>query len=221
MCPVKGMEGVGVGHSDRKAFGRGRRQRMALVWLAGLALLHGAPARADDAARVDELVQGRCFVCHGLQGDSSTPAFPRLAGQNATYVARQLADYKSGRRRSDTMLPMVADLSERDFKLLGAFFAAQPAQAHKVDEPELVSAGRRLYNAGKDGGPACASCHGEFARGEEGTPRLAGQHAQYLVTQLKQFQSRERTAAAVMAKVSAKLDERDMRAVAAYLSSLK
>jgi cytochrome c553 len=178
-------------------------------------------ARADDAARVDEIVQGKCFICHGLNGEGSTPAFPRLAGQDAVYTARQLADFKSGRRRSDTMQPMVAELSDNDFKLLGSFFAAQPTIAHKVDEPELAAAGRRIFVGGKDGGAACASCHGERAQGSAGTPRLAGQHAQYIVTQLKGFQQRERPAAAVMGKVSAKLDERDMRAVAAYLSGLK
>jgi cytochrome c553 len=192
----------------------------AAVSLATL-LAVAAPARADDAARVEEIVQGKCFVCHGMNGESSTPTFPRLAGQDALYTMRQLADFKSGRRRSDTMQPMVADLGESDFKLLGSFFARQPTVAHKVDEPELVAAGRRLFVAGKDGGAACASCHGERAQGTEGTPRLAGQHAQYIVSQLKSFAQRERPAAAVMGKVSARLDEADMRAVAAYLSGLK
>jgi cytochrome c553 len=197
-----------------------RRIRRALGAAALLASA-AAAAQTGDAARVDEIVQGRCFVCHGQNGESSTPAFPRLAGQDASYVARQLADYKSGKRRSDTMQPMVLDLSEKDFALLGAYFAAQPTLAHRVDEPELIAVGRRIFVEGKGGGAACASCHGADARGSEGSPRLAGQHAQYLVAQLKNFQNRERPAAAVMGKVSAKLDERDMRAVAAYLSSLK
>ena len=196
--------------------------RRFAVWLLALSgLLWVGAARADDAARVDEIVQGRCFVCHGMNGESSTPAFPRLAGQDARYVARQLADYKSGKRRNDSMQPMVADLSEKDFALLGAFFAAQPTVAHAVAEPELVSAGKRLFTQGKDGASSCASCHGDDARGSEGTPRLAGQHAQYLVTQLQTFQRRDRPQSAVMGKVTSKLDERDMRAVAAYLSSLR
>jgi cytochrome c553 len=193
--------------------------RLLTLCTALLGLL--APARGSDAGRVDEIVQGKCFVCHGTNGESSTPAFPRLAGQNATYTARQLADFKSGRRRSDTMLPMVTDLSDNDFRLLGEFFSAQPAVAHKVDEPELATLGQRIFLRGKEGGVACASCHGERAYGNEATPRLAGQHAQYLVSQLKAFQQRERPAPAVLAKEVAKLDERDMRAVAAYLSGLK
>jgi cytochrome c553 len=189
--------------------------------LIGVLAWTAVGAQADDAARVEEIVQGKCFICHGLNGESSTPNFPRLAGQNASYLARQLADYKSGKRRSDTMQPMVSDLSDKDFALLGTFFAAQPTVAHTVLEPDMVGAGKRLFTQGKDGGPSCASCHGEEAHGSEGSPRLAGQHAQYLVTQMQQFQKRARPESAVMGKVAAKLTDRDMRAVAAYLSGLK
>jgi cytochrome c553 len=187
---------------------------IVLAWANGSAF-------ASDQDRVEAIVQGKCFICHGMNGESSTPSFPRLAGQDATYTARQLADYKSGKRRSDTMQPMVVDLSEKDFALLGAYFAAQPTVAHAVKEPELVPTGKQLFTQGKEGGSSCASCHGESAKGSEGSPRLAGQHAQYLVTQLQQFQRRERPQSAVMGKVAAKLNESDMKAVAAYLSGLK
>jgi cytochrome c553 len=195
-------------------------QSFWLPCLGLLALLLASPSQANDAARVEEIVQGKCFICHGMNGESSTPNFPRLSGQDAGYLARQLADYRSGKRRSDTMQPMVADLTDKDFALLGAFFAAQPTVAHPVVEPELVPIGKRLFTQGKDGGPSCASCHGNEAKGSEGSPRLAGQHAQYLVIQMQQFQRRERPQSAVMGKVAAKLSERDMRAVAAYLSGL-
>ncbi len=200
---------------------RTRRAMQAAAALLAALWLANASAQNAGAARVDEIVQGRCFVCHGMNGESSTPAFPRLAGQNAAYTARQLADFKSGRRGSDAMKPMVDDLSDDDFRLLGAFFAAQPTIAHKVDQPELVEAGRRIFTKGKEGGAPCADCHGEDGRGSEGTPRLAGQHAQYLVTQLVGFQKRERPTAAVMGKAASKLDEKDMKAVAAYLSGLR
>ena len=184
-------------------------------------LLLASAAHANDAARVEEIVQGKCFICHGPNGESSTPTFPRLSGQDAAYLVRQLADYRSGKRKSDTMQPMVGDLSDKDFALLGAFFAAQPTVAHAVLEPELVATGKRLFTEGKDGGPPCSSCHGNEAKGSEGSPRLAGQHAQYLVTQMQQFQRRERPQSAVMGKVASKFSERDMRAVAAYLSGLR
>jgi cytochrome c553 len=190
--------------------------------LASLALaLLPLPALADDKARVEELIQTRCFVCHGLNGESSTPAFPRLAGQHAAYTTRQLADFKSGRRRSDSMRPMVEDLSEKDFALLGAFFQQQPALAHAGGDASLAEHGKKLFLQGKGGGAACATCHGNAGHGAESVPRLAGQHAQYLVKQIQGFKDRERPAPAVLAKALAGLNERDIQALAAYLSGLK
>ena len=81
------------------------------------------PALAVDPARAEEIVQGKCFICHGAAGESSSPVFPRLAGQNAGYVARQLSDYRTGKRKSTTMQPMVEDLTPADFQALGAYFA--------------------------------------------------------------------------------------------------
>jgi cytochrome c553 len=178
-------------------------------------------SRADDEARVNELIQSRCFVCHGLNGESSTPAFPRLAGQHAAYTTRQLSDFKSGRRRSDSMKAMVEDLSEKDFALLGAFFQAQPVLAHPTTEVALVEQGKRLFLEGKGNGAACASCHGTAAHGAEFVPRLAGQHAQYLVKQMQSFKDRERPAPAALAKALASLTDREVQALAVYLSGLK
>ena len=92
-----------------------------LSTLAATALLAAqAGAWAAGAQRAEEIVQGKCFVCHGVDGESWSPAFPRLAGQHARYVERQLADYRSGRRKSSAMQPMVEDLAPADFKALGA-----------------------------------------------------------------------------------------------------
>lgn len=193
----------------------------AFLWLAGMPVLAATPA---ELARGEEIVQAQCFICHGAQGESSSPAFPRLAGQNATYIKRQLADYKSGRRKSSTMQPMVESLEEADFKALGAFFASQPAQQHQVDDYELAAVGRFVYRRGNpdSGVAACASCHGEDAHGSETLPRLAGQHAQYTVNQLKLFNKRERTNDnAVMHAIASKLTELETKAVAAYISGLK
>ena len=100
------------------------------------------PALAADLARAEEIVQGKCFICHGADGESSSPVFPRLAGQHAGYIAQQLANYKSGKRRSTAMQPMVEDLSEVDFKALGAWFESRPTRIHKVDDPEPHSSTR-------------------------------------------------------------------------------
>jgi cytochrome c553 len=204
-----------------------RRAGARLVGAAWLALLAGAalPAlAADDSARAKEIVAGKCFLCHGADGESSSPLFPRLAGQHASYIARQLADYKSGRRKSSTMQPMVDDLVAADFAALGAYFAAKPVHVHAVEDAELAAMGRFVFNRGNpySGVAACASCHGPAGHGTETLPRLAGQHAQYIENQLKQFNRRERTNDnAVMHTIAAKLTELETKAVAVYISGLK
>lgn len=181
-------------------------------------------AAAADLKRAEEIVQGKCFICHGAEGESSSPVFPRLAGQNAAYMARQLADYKSGRRKSSAMQPMVDDLSPADFAALGQYFETRTVHFHPVDDPELAQMGRFIYLRGNpySGVPACASCHGAGGQGTATLPRLAGQHAQYTERQLKAFNQRERSNDnAVMHSVAVKLTELELKAVASYLSGLK
>jgi cytochrome c553 len=187
-------------------------------------LAFATPLHAADTARAQEIVSGKCFICHGADGESSSPVFPRLAGQHAGYVARQLADYKSGRRKSGAMQPMVDDLAPADFAALGAYFAAKPALAHPVEDAELAAVGRFVFQRGNPytGVPACASCHGANGHGTEALPRLAGQHAQYTENQLKQINKRERTNDnAVMHTVASRLSELETKAVAAYISGMK
>ncbi len=197
--------------------------RMALAVATVLACAP-APAADDELARAEEIVQGKCFICHGADGESSSPVFPRLAGQSAGYLLRQLSDYKSGKRKSTTMQPMVEDLGPADFKALGAYFASKPTRGHAVDDMDLAQMGRFIYRRGNpySGVAACASCHGADAHGTETLPRLAGQHAQYLENQHTQFDKRERTNDnAVMHGIAARLTELETKAVAAYLSGLR
>jgi cytochrome c553 len=193
--------------------------------LAALALaLPLAAQAASDQARAEEIVQGKCFICHGADGESSSPVFPRLAGQSAAYVARQLADYHSGKRKSSAMQPMVEGLSPADFKALGDYFASRPTMGHEIADPELAQMGRFIYKRGNpfSGVAACATCHGTDGHGTATLPRLAGQHAQYTENQLKQFNTRERTNDnAVMHSIASKLTELELKAVASYLSGLK
>jgi cytochrome c553 len=198
----------------------------ALILTALLAALTAASggSRAADQARAEEIVQGKCFICHGAEGESSSPVFPRLAGQHAQYVARQLADYKSGKRVSSTMRPMVEDLTEADFKALGRFFETRKTVVHAVADPDLAQMGRFIYLRGNpySGVAACATCHGPKAAGTETLPRLAGQHAQYTENQLKAFNRRERTNDnAVMHGIASKLTELEVKAVSAYVSGLE
>lgn len=195
--------------------------------LSFCALLLQAPLNtlaASDVERAEEIVQGKCFICHGSEGESSSPVFPRLAGQNPAYVARQLADYQSGKRKSSTMQPMVEELTAADFKALGNYFASRPTVGHAVADPELAQMGRFIFLRGNpySGVASCATCHGPDAHGTESLPRLAGQHAQYTENQLKQFNTRERTNDnAVMHGIASKLTELELKAVSAYISGLK
>jgi cytochrome c553 len=197
-----------------------RRQFLALFTTAALLPAAGAA----DITRAVEIVEGKCFICHGAEGESSSPVFPRLAGQHASYVERQLADYKSGKRKNDTMQAMVADLSADDMRLLGMYFESKPTRAHPVADPELAQVGRFVYNRGNpfSGVAACADCHGAAGHGTDRLPRLGGQHAQYVENQLKAFSKRERTNDnAVMHTIASKLTELELKAVASYVSGLK
>ena len=197
------------------------------AWLSIAVLLLAsttAQAQSADLARAEEIVQGQCFICHGAEGESSSPVFPRLAGQNAAYVARQLSDYKSGKRVSSAMQPMVRDLNAADFKALGAWFASRKPQAHAVEDAELAQVGRFIFQRGNpySGVAACAACHGPQGHGTEVLPRLAGQHARYTENQLKAFNQRQRTNDnAVMHLIASKLTEFEMKAVSSYISGLE
>ena len=188
--------------------------------------LAGMPALADanaDQVRAEQLVSGRCFMCHGMEGESASPVFPRLAGQHAEYVARQLADFKSGKRNSETMRLQVEDLTPGEMKALGAFFENRKVAAKATTNPEILAVGRYVFRQGNSysGVPACASCHGVNGYGTAQLPRLAGQHPRYIEDQLKQFNSRERNNDnAVMHTVASKLSELERHAVAEYIATL-
>jgi cytochrome c553 len=193
----------------------------ALAALAAL-LFAGTAATAADPEKGRKISAGRCFLCHGMSGESSSEVFPRLATQNATYVAKQLADFQSGRRKGTTMNEMAKGLTESDMADLGAFFAAQQAAPHPPGDADLVAVGRYLYARGNpfSGVASCASCHGSDAHGTATLPRLAGQQAAYIEGQLKQFNKRERTNDnAVMHTIATKLTELEVKALSEYLST--
>lgn len=193
-------------------------------------LLPGGVARAADAdlpaadpARAEAIVKERCHLCHGLQGESASAVFPRLAGQHAQYIAKQLADFQSGQRKSETMKPQTGALTPPEMKALGLYFASQKVPGRPVRDADLLAVGRFIYQRGNtfSGLPACASCHGPQAHGTPQLPRLAGQHPRYIEDQLKQFSSRERNNDnAVMHMVASKLTELETNAVAAYIATL-
>jgi cytochrome c553 len=179
-----------------------------------------AQAQADEA-RARKIVAGVCFVCHGVEGDAASEVFPRLAGQHWEYTAKQLDNFKSGKRKSTAMAAMVAKLTATEMDALGRYFEKMPVTPEPPKEAALAAKGRDLYLQGNpnSGVPACASCHGSAALGTAALPRLASQYAGYLETQLKQFNSRERTNDnAVMHTIASKMTPLEMAAVAQYLA---
>jgi cytochrome c553 len=193
------------------------------VCLSGLLLwgVHLTVHAQADEARARKIVGGVCFVCHGMDGNSASELFPRLAGQHAEYIARQLEHFKSGQRKSPTMADMVAKLTPDEMLAVGRYFEKQSVTPDPVKEPDLAAMGRYVYLYGNrfSGVPACASCHGPKALGTMQLPRLAGQHAPYLDNQLKQFHQRERTNDnAVMHAIVSKMTALEMAAVAEFLS---
>jgi len=191
--------------------------------LAAFALLGmaGAVRAQADEERARKIVSGVCFVCHGADGESSSEVFPRLAGQHWEYTAKQLENFKSGKRKSSTMVNMVGKLTPDEMVALGKYFETKSAPREPAKDEDLAGMGKYIYLHGNrfSSVPACASCHGKEGLGTASLPRLAGQYAGYIEAQLKQFNQRERTNDnEVMHSIVAKMSPLEMAAVAEYLS---
>ena len=189
--------------------------------LITLGFCSSAWAQADEA-RAKKIISGSCFLCHGATGESSSEVFPRLAGQHHEYIAKQLENFKSGARKSTAMRDMVAKLTPDEMLAVGKFYEKQSVPSEEPKDAGLASVGKYVFHNGNkfSGVPACASCHGAEAKGTVSLPRLAGQYAIYTETQLKQFNTRERTNDnAVMHSIVVKMTPLEMAAVAEYLSS--
>ena len=194
--------------------------KIAVIAVALWAMTGVAHAQADEA-RAKKVIGCSCFLCDGAEGESASEVFPRLAGQNAEYIAKQLENFKSGKRKSSAMAPMVAELSPDDMAALGRFYGSRPPHKEAPKDAPLAAVGQYIYSQGNrfSGVPACASCHGPDGAGSNALPRLAGQHAAYLDNQLKQFNKRERNNDnAVMHTVVEKMTPLEMAAVSEYLS---
>ena len=172
-------------------------------------------ARADAAA--GQAKAQLCVTCHGLQGNSTDPAHPQLAGQNSRYLYLQLRDFKEGRRSNPDMSPVAAQLSREDMLDLADYFAAQKPlpSTYKVDDAR-VEAGRK-----KAAEVLCTMCHLGGFSGQNEIPRVAGQHYAYIVKQLEDFRARRRTNdAGNMTSVSRNLSDDDIRNLASYVTNL-
>ena len=177
-------------------------------------------AQADEA-RAKKIAGGSCFLCHGMNGESTSEIFPRLAGQHAEYIAKQLGAFKSGARKSTAMAEMVSKLTPDEMAALGKYYEKLSIPREEPKEPQLAAMGQYIFHNGNkfSGVPACVACHGTTAQGAANLPRLAGQFSGYIHTQLKSFNKRDRTNDnAVMHVVAEKMTELEMAAVAEYVS---
>ncbi len=174
------------------------------------------------------LAQQVCSNCHGLSGNAVSPNFPNLAGQSQDYVIAQLKGFKSHGRRDpagfEYMWGLSRGLTEDQIKGLAAYYAAQlPERQPPEGNPARAAAGQALFDNGApaQGVPACATCHGKEGQGMAAFPRLAGQHADYVIKQLQVFQrTDERPEGAVMKTVAHALTRQDIEDVAGYVQAL-
>ena len=211
------------------------KQILALVLLACATLTaqaETAPATKGDAAKAQTIVNSVCAGCHAADGNSAAPANPKLAGQSAEYITKQLKNFKDaakepnkeGARKSAVMGAMASPLSDQDMLNLGAYYSEKAIKPASAKIP--FDAGKKVYQGGNSGTgvPACAGCHGPTGAGiPVQFPRLGGQHADYILAQLKAFRSGDRVndAGKMMRTIANKMSDQEMMAVANYVSGLK
>jgi len=204
--------------------------------LLSFAVCAGPLAAAEPTAKADSAngqnIAGKiCAACHGADGNSPTPANPKLAGQVPEYLQKQLANFKPAagkraERENPIMGGMVAGLSVEDMRDVAAYYAAQRTNPGAVKNRDAFALGRKIWRGGdmSKGLPACAACHGANGAGLPAQyPRLAGQYAEYTEAQLKAFRSSERRndANRMMQAIAARMSDPEIRAVADYIGGVR
>ena len=190
----------------------------------------GAPAAAAQAPAKPDLNQGSakftavCASCHGADGNSGAPANPKLAQQHPEYLVKQLQEFKNGKRASPVMQGFASQLSDADMKNIGFWAGSQKAKPGFAKDKELVALGEKIYRGGiaERQVAACAGCHSPNGAGVPAQyPRLSGQHADYTAAQLVNFRDGARKNSVQMAQIAARLNDREIRAVADYIAGLR
>ena len=196
-----------------------------LVTVCAMLALTSVSVAAGNAG-AGKAKAANCVGCHGVNGNSTNPVWPKLAGQHAAYISKQLADFKAGKKRSDPLMgSQVAGLSPQDMDDLGAYFAKQTGSQGATDE-KLAAAGEKLYRGGnkKKGVAACIACHGPTGAGNPAAkfPKLSGQHAAYVEKAMQDFRSgaRHNDMNKMMQNVAEKMSDKEIKAVASYISGL-
>ncbi len=195
-------------------------RRARRVVLACLLATAGNWAWADAT----QIASTLCVACHGEGGNSTEPTFPRLAGLQLEYLTKQLNDFMSGKRKSDVMAPMMAQIKADDVPGLAAYYAAQAPLRGSSADASRAAAGKALFDDGNttSGLPACLGCYQTGAAGNERYPRLAGQHSAYTLQQMQAFKAstRNNDKGKVMRAVAERMTDDEMAAVAEYLAGL-
>lgn len=178
-----------------------------------------SPAGATETR---QLVATVCAQCHGIDGNSVEPSFPKLAGLPAGYIAKQINEFIAGNRSHELMSPVSARLSAAEIAGLADYFSQQKPARGVAGEPTLTEIGQLLYTIGNPatGMPSCDGCHSADASGGGRFPRLAGQHRDYLVKQLKDIKAGRRNSSPLMRAVTDRMNDLEMKALAVYLSGL-
>ncbi len=182
-------------------------------------------ALAGDASAGSKKV-AVCGACHGNDGNSQLEANPKLAGQGEKYLLKQLKDIKSGKREIAMMQGLLNNMSEQDLADIAAFYGSK-TQTQGAAKAEFIELGKEMYRNGNHerGIPACAGCHGPSGNGNApaGYPKVSGQHAAYIATQLRYFAEgkRENDAERVMRAIAERMNENEIKAVSSYIQGLR
>jgi cytochrome c553 len=199
---------------------------LSAAFVAGSALAAGPAPKAakPDLAKGEAIFSQACVACHAADGNSSTPANPKLAQQHPEYLLKQLQEYKSGKRANAVMSGMVAGLSNEDMRNISYWLASKQAKPGFAKEKDTVAWGERIYRGGIPDRQiaACVSCHSPNGAGMPSQyPRLSGQHADYTAAQLIQFRDGVRKNNLQMTQVAAKMNDREIKAVSDYIAGLR
>jgi cytochrome c553 len=196
-----------------------------------LAVLIAAPALAAetavpkaDAKKGEAIASGVCGACHTADGSRGSPANPILQGQHPEYLAKQLAEFKSGKRPSPIMQGIAAQLTEADMRNVAVFYAGKQAKPGFAKSKDAAALGEEIWRGGvaAKGVPACAGCHSPNGAGIPSQyPRIAGQHADYTAAQLTAFRAGTRTNNSQMSAIAARLSDAEIKALADYAAGLR
>ncbi len=202
---------------------------LPLFALATDTMPEATSAKATKPSQPD-LVKGEttfttvCAACHGADGNAVVPNYPKLAQQHPQYLLKQLQEFKSDKRANPIMKGFASMLSDDDMKNVAYWVTTKQANASAPAEKSLLPLGERIYRGGIADRqvPACAGCHGPRGAGIPAQyPRLSGQHAEYSAAQLTAFRDGARTNSLQMTQVTAKLNDREIKALASYLAGLR